>query len=145
MQQDIKREMVQKICRTVAPDEITCIKFLKKEMTRAEWLGKKEFEYKGAMYDVVNKAESNKEYIFYCLNDEKEELLIKSYNRHFDDNKDKATNNNSRYFFSLVAPATLMNNPIKRVNICYKINNQITSQYQSIWLETINPPPKNLI
>jgi hypothetical protein len=145
MQQDIKREMVQRISRTVSSKDVRCIKFTKNEMTRAEWLGKKEFEYKGEMYDVINKAESNKEFIFYCLNDEKEELLIKSYDRHFDDNKEKAANSNSRYFFSLVAPSTPMENPIKRINVSYKINNQITSQYKSIWLEIINPPPKNLI
>ena len=62
---------MQKISAILRSDKLTCIKFLKKNISRSEWIEKNEFEYKGSMYDVVKKEETSQYYLFYCLNDQK--------------------------------------------------------------------------
>jgi hypothetical protein len=143
IQQDVKREMIQKISGILPSEELTCIKFLKKDISRTEWIEKNEFEYKGSMYDVVKKEETSIYYFFYCLNDNKEERLINNYNRHFDDNKEKTTQNNTRTLIAPLAPAILKNNiSIKRIDIISSIKKYFSFNYQSIWLDKLTPPPK---
>jgi hypothetical protein len=143
IQQDIKREMVQKISGMLPSEALTCIKFLKKNISRSEWIEKNELDYKGSMYDVVKKEETSKYYLFYCINDEKEEILIKIYSRHFDDNKEKPTQHGTRSLITLIAPAILKNNIfIKRFESFSSITNYFCFNYQSIWLDKLTPPPK---
>jgi hypothetical protein len=138
--------MIQKISAILPSDKLTCIKFLKKDLSRSEWIGKNEFEYNGSMYDVVKKGETNQYYSFYCLNDQNEEILIKNYNRQFDNNKDKTTQHSSRTFVTLVAPAILKNKTsIKRTDTVSSITNYLSFNYQSIWLDKLTPPPKQKV
>jgi len=146
IQQDVKREMIHKISGIIPSEVLTCIKFLKKDISRSEWIEKNEFEYQGSMYDVVKKEESYKYFLFYCINDQKEEILIKNYSRHFDDNKEKPAQHNIRTFVTLVAPAILRNKIlIKRINTVYPINNNLCFHYQSIWIDQLTPPPKQTV
>ena len=146
IQLDAKREMMQKISGMVPDNELTCIKFLKTGISLAEWSDMNELEYQGSMYDVVKKEVSAKYYVLYCLNDQKEELLLKIYNRHFNDNKEKPTQNNLRVLLTLSAPAILKNNiSIKRTNTICSINNYLSFNYQSIWLDKLTPPPKHIV
>jgi hypothetical protein len=146
IQQDIKREMVQKISEILPSDALTCIKFLKNEISRSEWIEKNEFEYKGSMYDVVKKEETSIYYLLYCINDEKEEILIKNYSRQFDANKEKPTQHSSRTFVTLLAPAILkIKIFIKRIDTVSSIINYLGFNYQSIWLDKLTPPPKQTI
>jgi hypothetical protein len=146
IQQDVKREMIKKISEILPSEELTCIKFLKKKIPRSEWIEKNEFEYNGSMYDVVKKEETSKYYLFYCLNDEKEEILIKNYSRQFDDNKEKPTQHSTRTLIALVAPAIVKNKTlIKRIDTVSSINNYLSFNYQSIWLDKLTPPPKQTV
>lgn len=146
IQQDIKREMILKISGIVPSNQLTCIKFLKKNLSVSEFKELNELEYQGSMYDVVKKEESSKFYLFYCLNDQKEELLLKIYNRHFNQDKEKSTQNNSRILSSLIAPAILKNNiSIKRFDTISSLNNYLNLNYLSIWLDKLTPPPKHLV
>jgi hypothetical protein len=146
IQQDIKNEMIQKISRILPSEELTCIKFLKKDISRSDWFEKNELEYQGSMYDVVKKEETSKYYLFYCLNDEKEEILIKNYSRQFDDNKEKPTQRSTRTVVTLVAPAILRNKIfIKRIDTISSINNYLSFNYQSIWLDKLTPPPRQTV
>ena len=95
IQQDVKREMIQKISGIVPDNELTCIKFLKTDISLDEWKEMNELEYQGSMYDVVKKEESCKYFLFYCINDQNEEILIKNYSRQFDDNKEKTKKMNN--------------------------------------------------
>jgi hypothetical protein len=145
IQQDIKKEMLYKISQVIPSDKLTCIKFLKKDVSPSDWNEKNEFEFQGEMYDVVKKIETSSYYMFYCLNDEKEEMLIKTYNSNFDYNKEKNTPNNTRNFFSSIAPAILNKNiVIKRTDTWFSIN-YLSFHYQSVLLETITPPPKAIV
>jgi hypothetical protein len=146
IQQDLKKEMIEKISGIIPSDELTCIKFLKKDISRSEWFERNEFEYQGSMYDVVKKEESGNYYLFYCLNDQKEEILIKNYSRQFDDNKDKPAQHNTRTLVVLIAPAILINKiSIKRIDTVSPINNYLSFNYQSIWLDKLTPPPKQTV
>jgi hypothetical protein len=145
IQQDVKREMIQKISGVVPDNELTCIKFLKTDISSAEWKEMNEFEYQGSMYDVVKKEVSSKYYLFYCLNDQKEDELIKIYNRHFNNDKEKSTQNSSR-ILTLIAPAILKSNiPVKRFDMVSSIKNYLSFNYQSIWLDKLTPPPKQIV
>ena len=138
--------MIQKISGIVPDNELTCIKFLKTNISLAEWKDMDELEYQGSMYDVVKKEESSKYYVLYCLNDQKEEVLLKIYNRHFNDNKEKPTHNNSRVLITFFVPAILKNNiSIKRFNTISSINNYLSFNYQSVWLDKLTPPPKHIV
>src|ERR1035437_4077437 len=143
IQQDIKREMIQKISGILPSEALICIKFLKKDISRSEWIEKNELEYNGSMYDVVKKEETSKYFLFYCINDQKEEILIRNYSRQFDDNKEKPTQHSTRTFVTIVTPAILKNKIfIKRIDTVYSINNYLSFNYQSIWLDKLTPPPK---
>jgi hypothetical protein len=146
IQQDIKREMIQKISAILPSDNLTCIKFLKKDISRSEWIKKNEFEYNGSMYDVVKKEETSQYYFFYCINDQNEEILIKNYSRQFDDNKEQTTQHSLRIFVTLVAPAILKNKIfVKRTDTVSSISNYLSFNYQSIWLDKLTPPPKHKV
>jgi hypothetical protein len=145
IQQDIKREMLYKISQILPSEKLTCIKFLKKDISQSEWNDKTELEYKGAMFDVVKKVETSKYYLFYCLNDEKEDLLIKNYNGHFDDNKDKTAHNNARFFFSLIAAAILQNNIIIKYTNAISSIQYLSFHYRSVWQDQLTPPPRQLV
>jgi hypothetical protein len=145
IQQDVKREMIQKISGIVPDNELTCIKFPKSGISSAEWKDMNELEYQGSMYDVVKKEESPNYYILYCLNDQKEDALIKIYNRHFSEDKEKSAQNNLRVPITLIAPAILKYNiSIKRINTISSINNYLSFNYNSIWLDKLTPPPKQI-
>jgi len=146
IQQDVKREMIQKISGIVPANELTCIKFLKTEISWAEWNEMSELEYQGSMYDVVKKDESPKYYLLYCLNDQKEEVLLKIYNRQLNDDKEKSTQNNLRVLLALIVPAILRNNiSIKRFDTVSSNNNYFSFNYQSVWLDKLTPPPKQIV
>jgi len=145
IQQDVKKEMIQKISGILPSNELTCIKFLKTDISLDEWKEMNELEYQGSMYDVVKKEESSKFYLLYCLNDQKEETLIKIYNGHFNDDKEKSTQNNFRILITLIAPAILKYNiSIKRIDTISSINNYLSFNYQSVWLDKLTPPPKQI-
>jgi hypothetical protein len=138
--------MIKKISEILPSKELTCIKFLKKKISRSEWIEKNEFEYNDSMYDVVKKEETSKYYLFYCLNDEKEEILIKNYSRQFDDNKEKPTQHSTRTLITLIVPAILRNKIlIKRIDTISSINNYLSFNYQSIWMDKLTPPPRQTV
>jgi hypothetical protein len=146
IQQDAKRDMFQKISGVVPTNELTCIKFPKTDISLAEWKEMNELEYQGSMYDVVKKEETPKYYLLYCLNDQKEEVLIKNYTRNFNDDKEKSTQHNLRILVTLIAPAILKNNiSIKRFDTISSINNYLSFNYQSVWLDKLTPPPKHIV
>jgi hypothetical protein len=135
--------MMQKISAILPSDKLTCIKFLKKDISRSDWIEKNEFEYNGSMYDVVKKEETSQYYFFYCLDDKNEEILIKNYNKNFDDNKDKPAQNNPRTLLSQLTPAILKNNlSLKRVDKISFFSHYLILSYISICIDKLTPPPK---
>ena len=143
LQQETKKEMFQKISGDIPDNELTCIIISKKNISAAEFKEKDELEYKGSMYDVVKKGETDKYYHFYCVNDEKESLLITNFKQHFDGNKEKTNQNSSKLLISLIVPALIKNDEtVKRIDIVLTLNNFFSSNYRSIWLDKITPPPR---
>lgn len=143
LQQETKREMIQKIAGDIPENELTCITINKKEISVSEFREKDELEYKGSMYDVVNKKENDKYYTFYCVNDVKESQLIKNFGTHFDENKEKTNQNNSKILIPLIAPAVIRNDKIvKRIDFVLSLNNNFSFNYRSISPDTYTPPPR---
>src|ERR1035441_10723273 len=68
IQQDIKNEMIQKISRILPSEELTCIKFLKKNISRSDWLEKNELEYQGDRKSTrLNSSHLGISYAVFCL------------------------------------------------------------------------------
>ncbi len=65
------------------------------------WKDKKEFEYNGALYDIISIESDSNEVIIYCLNDVAESKIVKNFSQ---DINDLAAGklNNSKYKTSLV-------------------------------------------
>ena len=144
LQQETKQEMIHKISGDIPSSDITAITFSKEEISASDFREKDELEYKGSMYDVVKKSETNDSYIFYCINDIKEAHLIKNFKQHFDDNKEKSNQNNLKTLISLIAPAVIVNNNIvNRTDIVSSLNNHLSFNYKSIWFDKLTPPPKS--
>jgi len=136
--------MIQKISENIPDNELTCIAINKKEISVSEFKEKDELEYRGSMYDIVKKSETDSFYLFYSLNDIKEANLIKNFKQHFDDNKEKTNQNNSRIIVPLIAPAVIKNDEaIKRVDIISSLINHFNINYKSIWLDKFTPPPRS--
>jgi len=136
--------MIQKISGEIPDSELTCIILNKNEISASEFKEKDELEYKGSMYDVVKKNETEHYYTFYCVNDLKEAQLIKNFRQHFDENKEKTNQTNAKTLISLIAPAIIKyNEAVKRIDIVLSRNNQISFNYQSIWLDKFTPPPRS--
>jgi hypothetical protein len=147
VQQDAKREMIQKIAGIIPANELTCIKIPKENITREEFRNKDEFEYKGSMYDVVKKEETKEFYLLYCLNDLKEDQLIKNFKNHFDNNREKSSHNNLRVNISFIAQAILkFNVTIKRQDPnSLTFISYLNLSYKSISPDNLTPPPKFFI
>ena len=135
--------MIQKIAGDIPDNELTCITINKKEISDSEFRDEDELEYKGSMYDVVKKIENDRYYTFYCVNDVKESQLIKNFRTHFDENKEKTNQNNSKILISLLAPAVIRNDEtVKRIDVVFSLNNKFSFNYNSISPDTYTPPPR---
>lgn len=80
MQQNIKKQIKTTIKQGVPENELHCFRFpadkdLQREMG-IRWLEKKEFTYKGNMYDVVHKQSDGEFVIYKCVNDTQEKVLF---------------------------------------------------------------------
>ncbi len=107
-------------------------------------IDKQEFRYKGKLYDIKKEIHQNGKIIFYCINDLKEEILLKNFSL-FNGNNDK--------FISIITLSKILNNSfiplfIKISNFSL-IQNQFNikyvvfiSHYISTYLEPLIPPPK---
>ncbi|HSP87585.1 MAG TPA: hypothetical protein VLN45_05595, partial [Ignavibacteriaceae bacterium] len=80
-------------------EKIILLSFKKSDIENGKvdfkWKHKKEFKYKGGMYDIVDRFETKDSIHFYCFLDHKEKQLEENFNKHFekerDDKKSKST------------------------------------------------------
>jgi len=73
----VKREIKQRIIKSVPENELTVFSFTEKEYKNLTWVEKNEFRFKGSMYDVVRKGTDTKgNIVIYVIDDEKEKKLF---------------------------------------------------------------------
>ncbi|MGB5528731.1 MAG: hypothetical protein WBQ32_02075 [Ignavibacteriaceae bacterium] len=108
------------------------------------WIHSREFKYNGEMYDVVKRAEDNKQIFLYCINDEKEKKLEEEFekgvHKNSSENKQRPTTYNH---FNI-----LLSEPVKseQTGIAlvqgYGFKFWLTVSYNSPNIEIPSPPPR---
>ncbi|MCX8009797.1 MAG: hypothetical protein N3A61_01465 [Ignavibacteria bacterium] len=112
------------------------------------WKEEYEFELNGKMYDIIKVEETKDSIIYYCINDEREEELIKKFIKHFDENSINGKSKNSQSVSFQISniqaiPISSYNLESPKIStICYI---SLMEYYNSIHLDIPSPPPKIFI
>lgn len=116
-----------------------------------ERIHKREFRLNGSMYDVVREIHNGSFIYFYCINDSKEEALIKEFRKRIEDNTSTLPDNQAGK-----KQRANDNNPLKKLisePVCYSIFEQKDTRhltykhhndgkYLPVWKEVFTPPPQ---
>lgn len=71
----VRRDVKRKIIAGMDKKELVLLKFTRREKEQLDWVHSREFEYKGRMYDVVEKVEEGDTIFYRCWEDIKETAL----------------------------------------------------------------------
>jgi len=109
-----------------------------------QWIHSSEFKFNGDMYDVVKRAENDKQLFLYCINDTKEKELEREFEKRvhkntFEDKQRPATN--SYYKILLSEPVQSEQIGTALVYEC-EFHYWRTDSYNSPHLEIPSPPPR---
>jgi len=109
------------------------------------WIRSQEFKYNENMYDIVKKAENDKQIFLYCINDTKEKKLENEYDKRVDENTTdkKQKPNDSNPFTSIFSEPVyyITFNQINSTYSTYKgYNNGIFNQVIG---DVLTPPPQS--
>ena len=139
----IKSEMTNKILSEHDESEITIFKFTPNEYeNNIYWFNEKEFGMNGRMYDVVKIERQMDNYIIYCFNDFKEELLVSNFKKIIErksEHRSLVTGNQNLTILQAIP------NDLWVLKHFYKKNNYlqiIVENYSSIVSDIQSPPPK---
>ena len=116
---------------------------IEKEKIDFRWMHSKEFKYNGDMYDIVTKEETDKQLIFYVINDTKEKKLEEEFekrvHKNFTDNKNLPTI--IKYSSSISEP--VQSNQVSSILKCQSsFDCRLNNQYKSIYFDIPSPPPR---
>jgi hypothetical protein len=113
---------------------------------RLVWKDKKEFEYNGTLYDIINIETNNNEVIIYCLNDVAESQIVKNFSQDINDLASGKLNN-SKFKTSLVnlISQALFIFPfhLNKSADQQKYSNRFPVNILTVILENPVPPPKS--
>lgn len=112
-----------------------------------ERIDKYEFRLEGKMYDIVEVEETDLVFIFYCINDEKEDEFEKQFEKKLEDNlankKQKSAKNNLINLLISEAVSYISNNSIKNFKSIHRLD--YIMNYDSINRDIPSPPPKSFL
>jgi len=107
------------------------------------WIHSGEFKYNGDMYDVVEKNETEKQLIIYCINDTKEKKLEEEFEKKVKDNlADKKQKSDNNPFQKLISEAVCYSLIISLNENKSNFGADFSVNYKSISKEIPSPPPK---
>lgn len=144
----IKREIKHKIIEGIDRSELVKLSFSPNEENQLRWEHSKEFEFKGEMYDVVEKETIDGKTVYWCwwdneetkLNKQLNQLLAKKLGQQCPDNNQQVISN---FLKSLFFPT---NEILVRNEIIAEKKSVVAFQYRvsfdSFISEIIPPPPK---
>jgi len=148
-QYQIKKEIIHQIKQGVSENDLTSIIITPETEPQLNWKDNEEFSYKGTMYDIVHvEILDNNTKIYHCISDTQETKLIALYNKRLQKNEKNKNNRTNpvklfQYLIKIIdlpqkeALAFLQKN--KQHNFAY------TKDYSSISIDTLSPPPKQVI
>jgi hypothetical protein len=143
---NINREIRTLINEDYSAETITKLTLSNYEFTYLlRWKGDDEFKFKGKMFDVIKIERTQNQIIIFCIRDEKEEMLISSFEKIFKRNF-SSDNINSNSGISLLN-VQLLGLPIYQYtlerNFSFNIlSGGYTNCYNSKFSEANTPPPK---
>ncbi|MDP4116940.1 MAG: hypothetical protein Q8903_12440 [Bacteroidota bacterium] len=144
MQFEAKREIKERIFRGISPEDAIHFSFSQNEFSKLKFTEEDEFEYDGKMFDIVKSEFKNGKHSIYCLNDEKEEQLVKAFQRDNDNHKAKTPSQNSLRIISSIISTGLVKSAfsIHKHNYVANILNFKKDTYTSYYTKIPSPPPK---
>ena len=142
-----RKEVKSQIISKIDKKELTLLRFTKTEIeNKINWKDKKEFEYNGDMYDIVETKTDNENILFWCISDKKETYINKKIDTLLatviDNNTQRKEN---KKILNTFLKALYFQN-IKTDNILLIENQKIISSYvnnyKTSFTPPIYPPPK---
>jgi hypothetical protein len=112
-----------------------------------ERISSSELRLNGNLYDIVKEVEKDSNIFLYCINDKREESLLKEFCKKIDDNVANRKQRNSTYNVFKKS----ITEPVSYLTIIEADANQLTyskhyvENYSFVWKEVITPPPQKII
>jgi hypothetical protein len=107
------------------------------------WLEEDEFMLNGKMFDVIKHIELKSEIIYYCINDEVEEKLVKTFDERLKkENKDSAGQKQLNDTFCVCTDGLLNLNLLSHNISRFKVN---SSKPFKVAFLADTPPPENFL
>lgn len=148
-QYQVRREIIHNIKNGIPEEALHCILVNQENIKAILWKDKKEFRYKGQMYDVVKQEQIDANTTrYYCIIDSKETLLFHKLQEHLNRNG-KSKNHN-------IFPVKIVFHflPKSQYNSVYntrefllqqqKTNFKYLDCYTSPEIEIASPPPQSV-
>jgi len=125
-------------------NDFTLIAINESEKESIKYINENEIFFNGDMYDIVNTVTKDSTIYIYCLKDETENLLTKSFQLHFDNHQNRKFSLN---FFNLTSAKKLiafvfednLNNSILKVDSIIADNINLNPKP---FIDKHTPPPK---
>jgi len=145
LQMDIRSDAKEQIEKSLKKDQLEeIVIFPGKTDKEIKWIRDgKEFSYKNKMYDIVKTEKKQDKIIFYCLNDEKEEMLFANLDNYVKRKRSEKRNINNvisknitNYFFESLEKL----NTSSKSEIIRLVFNITPNSLQK---EVLSPPPKH--
>lgn len=108
------------------------------------WIHSREFRYNGDMYDIVEKRETDKQLIVYCINDTKEKRLEEEFEKRVHENSTENKNRPPGHNYN----NSLISEPAKSEKINLALAYECSfgylriDFYKSLCLDIPSPPPR---
>lgn len=150
MQQNVKKQIKTSIKQGIPQEKLHSFRFpadkeLQKKMG-IRWHEKKEFSYKGKMYDIVYKLQDGNFIIYKCVNDTQEEALFAGLGiqikntLHSDPTKSKTLNILQKFNLLYYTQNQLkIKNSVKETQISFTYKPLF---YYNLSQEVLTPPPQ---
>ena len=112
-----------------------------------ERISSREFQLNGNLYDIVKEFKKDSIIYLYCINDKREESLLKELCEKIDDN---VANRKQRSRTHNIFKKSI-SEPVSYIFVNLTDSNQLTygnhyvENYSSIWKEVFTPPPQKII
>lgn len=143
----IEEEMDSKLNSTPHHKELVAISFTKQQLSTIHWMKKgEEFSLNGKRYDIARTVETTDGFIFWCMEDEKEDRLyeaLANYNDHHSIHAAKSKPPRKRII--VLNPLYFMDKSASFLSIpAIPITPGITTldDYSKVYLEINYPPPR---
>ena len=106
-----------------------------------------EFRLNGNLYDIVREVKNGSNIVLYCINDKREESLLKELSKKIDDNvANRKQRNSSHNIFNKSITEPVGYSAVNMTDVNQLIYGSYYEEiYSFIWKEVFTPPPQTII